>query len=275
MLPSPSRSSVRSSSTRPSRSSSMGMRRLRLLSGLLAIGHEVIAAVDVDDRHDVEADLVDEGRDLGVLAVAAEEVIEKVERDVAALDLVAVHVAVDVEGRLVEGGAGLGIVDGHGHERPAFLALADRLERRQLGIGLGEGPERFVDLVERVVLVEPQRDRHLGFLRRQGRSEEQDQQRGTGELFHLAPPRSTVRESPQAFWVSALISSLTGFAARTIQVTGCEPRAGTDWNEAPLLALHDVEALAVERDDDRERRAGCARPWPSDTAGRPCSRPRP
>ncbi len=165
----------------------------------VGVGHEVIAAVDVDDRHDIDADPVDEGRDLGVLAVAAEDIVEKVERDVAALDLIAVHVAVDVEGRLVEGGAGLGVVHGHGHEGPAFLAFPHGLERRQLGIGLGEGPQRFVNLIEGVVLVEPQRDRHLGFLRRQGRREEQDEQHGTGELFHLAPPRSTVRESPQAF----------------------------------------------------------------------------
>ena len=193
----------------------------------VGVGHEVESAVDIDDGHDVEAGLVHEARHLRVLAVVPEHVVKEVERNVPALNLVAVHVAVDIHPGLVQDGARLGVVDGQSHDGPAFLALADRLERRQLGIGLVERPEGLVDLVQRVILVEPQRDRDLGFLRRQGRREENDQQDETGELSHLTPPRSILRESPQAIRVSALTSSMTGFAARTIQVTSWEPRAGT------------------------------------------------
>lgn len=193
----------------------------------VGVGHEVEAAVDVDDGHDIEAGLVHEARHLRILAVAAEEVVEEVKGDVPALDLVAVHVTVDVHPGLVQGCARLGIVDGQGHDGPALFALANRLERRELRIGFVERPEGLVDLVQRVILVEPQGDRDFRLLRRESPRGEHDQKGETGELLHFAPPRSSVRESPQAICVSALTSSLMGFAARTIQVTGWEPWAGT------------------------------------------------
>ena len=155
------------------------------------------------------------------MAVVREQVIEQIERDLAALDLVAVDVAVHVNAGLREGGAGLGVVDGHDHDRPSLVALAGLLEGGEGRVGLGEQAEGFVNLVEGVVVVEAEGKRReggrasrtgargslsgglgrLGLRGGQRRScrkrhhREQHHQAEHGELSHFTPPRSIVRAS--------------------------------------------------------------------------------
>jgi hypothetical protein len=129
-----------------------------------------------------------------------------------------VHVAVDVDAGLVQGGAGLGIVDRQGHDGPALVAFADFLESGQGRIGLGQGGHGGVDLVQRIVMIEAQGHADFIFLGRQGEGQEAQDKGQTDDLFHFAPPRETERASRQAVWVSAFTSTVTGLSDWTIQV---------------------------------------------------------
>ena len=158
MFPSPSRSSGLSSSTSPSRSSSRGIRMLRLELEVIRVVEEVIAPVHVDHRDHVEGVAVDELRYLLVLSVPGEQAVRagtgRPRRPGSRCRGCCVH----VDAGLVVRRPGLRVVYRHRPDVAPLLALADHLEGGQRGIGVVQGLERLADLLVGVVVVESQRD---------------------------------------------------------------------------------------------------------------------
>jgi hypothetical protein len=133
--------------------------------------HEVLPAVGIDGRNDVEDPLVNEFRDVVETAVVLHQVPGRVEADLGALDFVAVDVGLDVHGRLAHLRARLGVVDRQDHEVPAFAGLADGLELEELGESVLEPLEVRVKLgdVMPAVKIELDLERWIGGLLAEGR----------------------------------------------------------------------------------------------------------
>ena len=182
-------------------------------AGCIGVDEEVMTSVDIDDRHDIKTRPVHEPGDFGVLPVVAEEVIEQVERNIATLDFVAVYIAVDIDPGFVQGSAGLRIINGHDVQRSPLFAFPGDFERRELRKGAVQGLQGIINLVERIVMIEAQRNGDLRLVLGMRKRECRQQKSESDEFLHFAPPRSTVRESRQAVCVSALISILMGFSA--------------------------------------------------------------
>ena len=151
--------------------------------------HEVLPPVGVDRGDDVEDALVDEAGDVVDAAVILHEVPDGVKADLAALDLVAVDVGLDVHAGLTRFGPRRRVVDRHEHEVAAVVALADRLELEEFGEGVPEALHVGVELVGVVPAVEIELDlegRVGGFLGRGRRRQRQDRRAGQDEEQDLA-----------------------------------------------------------------------------------------
>ena len=107
-------------------------------AGRIGVGSFVdipIAAVGVHGRDDIEGSLIQQAGAQFRLAVVLEQIVSRVQGDLAALDLIAVDVAVDVVARLPLGRPCFGIGQDDGPDVPSGMGFADRLKCRQLRIG--------------------------------------------------------------------------------------------------------------------------------------------
>ncbi len=111
-----------------------------------------LGAVRGQPRHDVEDARVEAARHLGIAPVAAQELVEQVQRRRAAGHLERVDVRLDEEAGLVEVGSGLEVRDGRQPDVAVLVGLADALDAEELRLLLGPALE---DLGQLVVPVEP------------------------------------------------------------------------------------------------------------------------
>ena len=116
------------------------------------VGERELGAVGVQARDDVERARVEAARDLLVAPVAAQQLVEEVQRGGAAGHLERVDVRLDEQRRLVEVGAGVEVRDRREPDVAALERLPDALEPEELGPLLGPALE---DLRQLVVPVEP------------------------------------------------------------------------------------------------------------------------
>jgi hypothetical protein len=159
-----------------------------------------LAPVGVLHGHQVERALVDELREPLDPAVALGEIPDRIKNGLAALDLVAVDVAVDEDRGLLGVGPGLRVVEGDQPQVAAGDALADRVEGQQLRIGLGQVVQRLGHLGVVGIVIKPKIDlAGIGVLRPRGSGRETRQQKhgnGTdGPGGHDAPPFSSLPAS--------------------------------------------------------------------------------
>jgi len=137
------------------------------------VGEEVVPAIGIHHRHHVETARVHETGDFRVLAVAGEELVQEIEAHLAALDLVAMDVAVRVDRRLLQLRAGSRVVHGEAPDGPPLVAVSGHVEPGQLGMGLMERLERPAHFLVGVVVVERQGHGRPRPVRPDGKSQHQ------------------------------------------------------------------------------------------------------
>jgi len=135
------------------------------------------AAVGVDHRDNVEGRRVDHRRDARIVAVAGQQRVDEVQRRLAAEELAAVDVAVDVEAGLFVGGSGCRVVDLEGEDPASAKALTDLVQGHQFVVPCRGGFEVGLDLLHAVVVVEADQGR---LRRNKGAQRQHHQQRGGG-----------------------------------------------------------------------------------------------
>ena len=159
----------------------------------------MVPSVHIDHRNDVENHPIQEFTEPLVSAVLSEQVIGQIEADLSGLDLVAVNVAVYVDGGLVEMVSGFRIVEGQAQNGPPLFGLPDHFQTGQFRMGFRQGFQGLVHLDIVVIYIEPQGKFRFLPPRRENHPAQQDtdgQQKNAP--LHDSPPTRTVFRSPPA-----------------------------------------------------------------------------